>query len=79
LAGWARPDDVAEAFEDLYFLERAAKTMVLAYSTSQPLNVMIDELAEKTAAGWDAVRESGFAHFDYLKSMLDSTDPSYKT
>lgn len=70
---------VAEAFEDLYFLERAAKTMVLAYSTGQPLNVMDDELAEKTAAGWDAVRESGFAHFDYLKSMLDRTDPSYKT
>ena len=69
----------AEAFEELYFLERAAKTMMLAYSTGQPLNVMDEELAEKPAAGWDGVRASGFAYFDYLKSMLDRTDPPYKT
>jgi ribulose-5-phosphate 4-epimerase/fuculose-1-phosphate aldolase len=69
---------VAEAFEDLYFLERAAKTMVLAYSTGQPLNVMSDELAEKTARAWDPYRESAFAHFRDLRLMLDHKDPSYR-
>ncbi len=31
---------VAEAFEDMYFLERACQTLVLAYSTGQKLNIM---------------------------------------
>jgi len=69
---------VAEAFEDLYFLERAAKTLVLAYSTGQPLKVMSDELAEKTARSWDAYRGSAFAHFRDLKRMLEAKDPSYR-
>ncbi|MFM2278218.1 MAG: hypothetical protein RLZZ444_449 [Pseudomonadota bacterium] len=69
---------VAEAFEDLYFFERAAQTQILAYSTGQPLNVLSDEVAEKTAAGWDDYRGMAFEHFAYLKSRLDATDPSYK-
>ncbi|MBW0002069.1 MAG: class II aldolase/adducin family protein, partial [Hyphomicrobiales bacterium] len=31
---------VAEAFDDLYYLERSCRTMMLAYSTGQKLNVM---------------------------------------
>jgi ribulose-5-phosphate 4-epimerase/fuculose-1-phosphate aldolase len=69
---------VAEAFEDLYFLERAARTLVLAYSTGQPLNVLSDEVAEKTARCWDEYRESAFAHFRDLKRMLDARDSSYR-
>jgi len=69
---------VAEAFEELYFLERAAKTLVLAYSTGQPLNVLSDEVAEKTARCWEEYRESAFAHFRDLKSMLDVKDASYR-
>ncbi len=69
---------VAEAFEELYFLERAARTMVLAYSTGQPLNVLPDALAEKTARSWGAYRDSAFAFFRDLKQLLDRTDPSYR-
>ena len=69
---------VAEAFEDLYFLERAARTLVLAYSTGRPLNVMPDELAEKTARAWEPYRATAFAHFRDLRRMLDSKDPSYR-
>ncbi|MDR0808217.1 MAG: class II aldolase/adducin family protein, partial [Gemmobacter sp.] len=43
---------VAEAFEDLYFLERAARNLMLAYATGQPLNGRDDALARKTAEGW---------------------------
>ncbi len=67
----------AEAFEDLYMLERACRTMVLAYQTGQPLNVMDDDLAEKTAAGWDDFHDIAFAHFEQFKRILDSKDPSY--
>ncbi|WP_062221158.1 class II aldolase/adducin family protein [Aureimonas sp. D3] len=69
---------VAEAFENLYFLERAAKVLVLAYSTGQPLNVMSEELARKTADGWLPYNDQAFAHFDYLKRQLDKADASYR-
>ncbi|WP_419905102.1 class II aldolase/adducin family protein [Kiloniella sp.] len=71
-------DTVAEAFEDLYFLERAAKTLILAYSTGQELNILSDEIAEKTAQSWEEFGDAAFAHFDHLKAMLDKTDPSYR-
>jgi ribulose-5-phosphate 4-epimerase/fuculose-1-phosphate aldolase len=69
---------VAEAFEDLYFFERAAKTLILAYSTGQPLNILSNEIAEKTAQGWRDYNDQAFAHFDFLKTQLDKTDPSYR-
>ena len=69
---------VAQAFDELYYLERAAQTMVLAYSTGQPLNVMSDEIAQKTAEGWDEFRDMGDAHFEYWKSVLDREEPDYK-
>lgn len=68
---------VAEAFDELYFLERAAQSLVLAYSTGQPLRVLSDEIAEKTARCWDVYRDAAFAHFRDLKRMLDRKDPSY--
>lgn len=71
-------ETVAEAFEHLYYLERAAKTMMLAYATGQPLSIMSDEIAEKTAQEWEEYSESAFAHFDQLKLLLDQTDDSYR-
>ena len=71
-------ETVAEAFENLYFLEKAAETLLRAYATGRPLQVMSDAIAEHTAQGWDAYRGMAFAHFDHLKSMLDAEDPSYR-
>ena len=68
---------VGAAFDDLYYLERACQTVVLARSTGQALNVMSDALAERTAQGWDAYGGAGVAHFEELKRMLDAKDPSY--
>ncbi len=71
--------NVARAFEDLYYLERACRTMILAYQTGQPLSVMSDTLAEKTAQGWNVYSGIADAHFDQLKKMLNQTDPNYAT
>ena len=68
---------VAHAFEELYFLERACKTLVLAYSTGQPLKVLSDEVAEKTAQSWDEFEGSETRHFDQLKMMLDEQGQDY--
>lgn len=71
-------ETVAEAFEHLYYFERAAKTMVLAYSTGQALSMLDDALAEHTAQAWEKYSDSAFSHFEQLKLMLDKTDDSYQ-
>ncbi len=42
---------VARAFEQLYYFERAAQTVLLARGSGQPLRVMPDEIAARTALG----------------------------
>lgn len=70
---------VARAFEDLYFFEKAAQTQLLALSTGQPLAVLSDEVAQKTADGWASYAGAADRHFDHLKSTLDAEDPSWRT
>lgn len=69
---------VADAFEDLYFFEKAAQTMILTLSTGKPLAILSDEIASATAAGWVPYRGMAERHFAYLKSELDKVDPSYR-
>ena len=68
---------VAEAFDDLYYLERACQTLVLAYSTGQKLNLMSPQVAERTARGWDDYQGAAFAHFGEMKKILEAQDASY--
>jgi ribulose-5-phosphate 4-epimerase/fuculose-1-phosphate aldolase len=70
---------VAEAFEHLYFFERAAKTLMLAYASGQTLNIMPEHIATKTAASWRDYNGMAVAHFESLKAMLDKTDMSYRS
>jgi ribulose-5-phosphate 4-epimerase/fuculose-1-phosphate aldolase len=70
-------DTVAEAFDLLYSLERACRTLVLAYSTGRPLRVLSDEMAEKTALGWEDGGAQAAALFEQMKSVLDAEDASY--
>jgi ribulose-5-phosphate 4-epimerase/fuculose-1-phosphate aldolase len=72
-------ETVADAFDRLYYLERACRTLVLAYSTGQPLNVMPHDLAEATARAWESDTKQFLAHFAELKRGLDANDPSYAT
>ena len=72
-------DTVAHAVELLYYLEKAAKTLILAYGTGQPLSILPPDVAEATAVGWEEDRGVSEARFAYLKSRLDTEDPSYKT
>lgn len=69
---------VAEAYDKLYYLERACRTLVLAYSTGQPLNIMPAALAERTACDWENYKEASFAHFAEMQQVLDRQDSSYR-
>ncbi|WP_299860197.1 class II aldolase/adducin family protein [uncultured Hoeflea sp.] len=68
---------VAEAFDAMYHLERASRTMVQAYSTGQPLNVMSDEMAEGVAREWETYKDAEFSHFEEMKRVLDRVNPGY--
>lgn len=61
---------VAEAFDLMYYLERACRTLVLAYSTGQPLHIMTPEVAERTARDWEDYAEQQSSHFEELKALL---------
>ena len=61
---------IADAFEDLYFFEKAAQTLILAHSSGKQLAVLNDDIAKATAEGWKAYRGMAERHFQYLKSTL---------
>jgi ribulose-5-phosphate 4-epimerase/fuculose-1-phosphate aldolase len=70
---------IAEAFESLYLLERAARTLVLAYSTGQPLRILSPALAERTARDWEDYAGMAPAHFEALRGLLDRQGADYAT
>ncbi len=68
---------VAEAYDELFYLERACRNLVLAYQTGQKLHIMSPAVAEKTAQEWQDYGEMARAHFEEMKAILDSEDGSY--
>ncbi len=68
-------ESVAAAFDDLYYLERACQTQVLAMSTGRPLKRISDNLAATAFAEWVG-RDGSYAraHFEALKRLLDRED-----
>lgn len=70
-------ETVAEAFESMYYLERACQTLVQAYSCGRPLAVLSDDLAAKVAKAWKQF-PTGQAHLDQQMAVLDAEDPSYR-
>jgi len=70
---------VAEAYDDLYYLERAAMVQVLAMQTGQPLLNIDDTLAQHTLNQIvDGVSEQAILHFESLKRMLDRDEPGWR-
>ena len=69
---------VAQAYDDLYYLERAAMVQVLATQTGRPLHVIDDTLAEHTANQIAGEAQQAFLHFDSLKRLLDRDEPGWR-
>jgi ribulose-5-phosphate 4-epimerase/fuculose-1-phosphate aldolase len=69
---------VAQAYDDLYYLERTAMVQVLAMQTGRPLHNIDEALAEHTAN--QIAGESALAtrHFESLKRMLDRDEPGWR-
>jgi ribulose-5-phosphate 4-epimerase/fuculose-1-phosphate aldolase len=69
---------VAEAFNQLYYFERAAETYIKALWTGRPLRVLSDEIAEKTAQELDDYPGQSDGHLSELKAILDEQEPAYR-
>ncbi len=69
---------VADALDDLYYLERAAQAQVVAMSTGQPLALVSDAIAAETARQFARLNPvNAVLHFDELRHILDSEEPDY--
>ena len=70
---------VAQAFDDLFYFEKACETYITALSTRKELNIASSEVAEKTAQDWENYStDLGALHLKAIRSILDSEDPTYK-
>jgi ribulose-5-phosphate 4-epimerase/fuculose-1-phosphate aldolase len=70
---------IAEAWDDLYYLERACEAQRLAEATGRRLKLVSPEIAERTSRqmrGGDS--ESARLHLESVKRMLDREAPDYR-
>ncbi len=70
-------DTVADTFNRLYYFERAAETYILALQTGQPLRILSDEIAEKTARQLEDYPDQSERHLSELKAILDEEGSNY--
>ena len=70
-------DTVAETFNRLYYFERAAQTYILALQTGQPLNILSDAIAEKTAQEQENYPDQDTRHLEEIKALLDAEGSDY--
>ncbi len=68
---------VAEAFDELYYLEKAAQLQVLALSTGRPLALITDEMAALACKQWLEYPQFAELHFDELKRILADESSDY--
>ncbi|AOE86970.1 class II aldolase and adducin N-terminal domain-containing protein [Pseudomonas sp. TCU-HL1] len=69
---------VAQAFDDLYYFERACETYITALATGRPLRIASDEVARKTARQWLDYPDFAEKHFAALRRMLDRDEVEYR-
>ena len=68
---------VAQAYDDLYYLERAAMVQVLAMQTGRELHNIDEAMAEHTARQIAGEAQQAFLHFESLKRMLDRDEAGW--
>lgn len=69
---------VAQAFDDLYYFERACETYITALQTGKELRVASDEVARKTCQQWIDYPGIADNHFRALREILDEDEPDYR-
>ena len=70
-------ETAAEAFDHLYFLERACQVQVLAMSTGRPLRLITEQVVRETRAQFSGLQLNAVRHFAALKRILDREGSNY--
>ena len=74
--------NVAHAWEQLYFLDRACQAQVLAMSTGRPLKKIpehtVRSVAKEIETAESGVTASYQRHFAALKRLLEPEQPNYR-
>ena len=69
---------VAGAFDELYYLEKAAQLQVLALSTNRKLELISNEIASMVCKQWLEYPNGAKLHFEALVQILEQENPEYK-
>ena len=69
---------VAQAFDELYYLEKAAQLQVLALSTGRELSLVDHEIASLACKQWREYPQFADLHFSALMEILDLQEPDYR-
>jgi ribulose-5-phosphate 4-epimerase/fuculose-1-phosphate aldolase len=70
-------ETVADAFDDLYYLERACQVQVLAMSTGRPMMLIPDATAKALRDGFKTRHENANLFLNAVKGILDEEEPAY--
>ena len=70
--------DVAHAWDDLYYLERACQTLVLAMQTQRDLDEIPTQLVIGAARAIAEAQDFAAEHFAALRRILDRDEPDYR-
>jgi ribulose-5-phosphate 4-epimerase/fuculose-1-phosphate aldolase len=69
---------MADAFDDLYYLERACMLQVMAMSTGKALRIVPEAIAAKTGRQMAEASAQSALHFAALQRMLDRDEPGWR-
>jgi ribulose-5-phosphate 4-epimerase/fuculose-1-phosphate aldolase len=70
-------ENLAYAFDDLYYLERAAMNQVIAMSTGRPLKIIPDEICRATAEQIGTERQQSDLHLEAIRRILMKECPEF--
>jgi ribulose-5-phosphate 4-epimerase/fuculose-1-phosphate aldolase len=71
-------ETIAQAWDDLYYLERACEAQVLAMSTGRPLLPVPAQIAHRTARQMRGDNASAALHLASIRRRLDAQEPEYR-
>ena len=69
---------IALTFDLMYYYERSAETLMLAYATGKKLRVASDNVAKLTAQQWAEYPDLADDHLREVKAILDKEEPDYR-
>jgi len=69
---------VAAAFDEFYYFERAAQTLLTCYATGKKLRIVAEDVAALTERQWRDYSQLAIDHLENIKAILDSEEPSYR-